>query len=127
MRLLEEKVMQGCGVESVVSQQLSEALRPDSAAVLSIAAAAADELGDKVNDQVQLGLREVRADAEERISAIEAKLDESPDFEPRLAALESRIDEAPDHEPRVAALESRLDETPDHEPRLAGIEEKIEA
>ncbi|HAS87774.1 MAG TPA: hypothetical protein DCS48_00460, partial [Desulfovibrio sp.] len=86
---------------AAVSQQLSEALRPDSAAVVAIAAAAADELGDKVSNEVQLGLREVRADAEERIAAVESKLAEAPELEPRMSAFESRLDEVPDHEPRV--------------------------
>ncbi|WP_432737887.1 hypothetical protein [Maridesulfovibrio sp. FT414] len=143
LQILEERLQQGVDVDSAVNQKLSEALKPDSVAVLSVAAIAANDVQNRVEERIQLGLREIQADSEARISSMEDRLKETPDMEPRVAALEERIDgvssesearvadlegrldEAPDLEPRIGDIESRLEQLPDHEPRLSGLESRI--
>ncbi len=76
---LEDRLSSG-EIESVVGQKLSETLKADSPTVAAVAAVAADEIQERVEDWVQTGMLEIKADVAEKVTALEEKLNGAPDM-----------------------------------------------
>ena len=76
---LEDRLSSG-EIESVVGQKLSETLKADSPTVAAVAAVAADEIQERVEDWVQTGMLEIKADVAEKVTALEEKLNAAPDM-----------------------------------------------
>ncbi len=76
---LEERLSSG-EVESVVGQKLSETLKADSPTVAAVAAVAADEIQERVEEWVQTGMLEIKADVADKVTALEEKLNAAPDM-----------------------------------------------
>lgn len=76
---LEER-LSGGEIESAVGQKLSEALRADSPTVNAVAIAAADDMQERVEEWVQVGLREIQSEIGDKITALEEKLAAAPDM-----------------------------------------------
>ncbi|WP_291326013.1 hypothetical protein [Desulfovibrio sp. UCD-KL4C] len=76
---LEERLSSG-EIDSVVGQKLSETLKADSPAVIAVAAIAADEIQERVEEWVQTGMLEIKAEVAEKVTALEEKLNAAPDM-----------------------------------------------